>query len=171
MTQLNKKRFAVVVTICCAVLFFYSLHVHAAQSGKAITPELLQLALNAAGIKAEIVPLDGDGGFEKGVLIKNLKGSAVLIGFPKEGIQREKPFLLSIEGKDSMVKLADSGGIVVLNGDATFYEDADFQTLSTTGCIIDAVGSMVDDILSCHGNPFCIVGAVFSGVGDILGCL
>ncbi len=171
MGQLNKTNFVVVVTVCCAVLLFYSLQAHAAQSGKAITPELLQLALNAARIKAEIVPLGGDGGFEKGVLIKNLKGSAVLIGFPKEGIHREKPFLLSIEGKDSLVKLTDSGGIVVLNEDAIFYEDADFHTLSTTGCIIEAVGNMVDDILSCHGNPFCIVGAVFSGVGDILGCL
>jgi hypothetical protein len=42
MIQLNKNKYGLIVTVCCAVLCFYALHAHAAQSSTAITPELLQ---------------------------------------------------------------------------------------------------------------------------------
>jgi hypothetical protein len=171
MTQINNKRLVVFVTIFCAVLFCYSFTAHAAQSVRAITPELLQSVLYFAGIKAEIIHMGTADGFKKGVLISGLRGADVFIGFPEGGIQRERPFLLSIDGKESMVKLAKSGGLVNLGGADIFYEENDFQALSVAGCILQAVGNMVDEILNCRANVFCIIGAVFSGVGDIMGCL
>jgi hypothetical protein len=168
---LNTQKATVIVISCCVVLFCYSFKVHAAQSSKVITPELLQLALNAAGIAAEIVRMDSDSGFGKGLQIDELQGASVLIGFPAVGIQREQPFLLSIAGKDSIVKLADSGGLVILDEGAMFYKQADYNTLSVAGCILDAVGDMVDTIDDCGANVFCIIGAVFSAVGDIMDCL
>jgi hypothetical protein len=135
-------------------------------------PGIAAKSLNIAGIKAEIIRMGSADGFEKGVMISGLNGAdVVIIDFPKDGIQREKPFLLSIEGKESMVKLAESGGLAILGGDAIFYTNADFHTVSVAGCILDAVGNMVDKISSCRANVFCIIGAVFSGVGDIMGYL
>ncbi|MEI6125699.1 MAG: hypothetical protein WCQ99_04010 [Pseudomonadota bacterium] len=165
MTQIKNPKGTVILTVCCAFLLCCSVDTFAAQRKKTIAPEIVEFVLKAAGINAEIITMRSDHGSEKGVVFEKLEGGLVLLGFPKEGIEPDKPFLLSREGKDSMVAWTDGGGLVVLQG------EADVHTLSLVSCILDAVGNMVDTIISCRANVICIINSAFNGVNDILGCI
>jgi len=163
-----RMRCKTIVTACVALIFCFSLNVHASTGWSTFQPELLQILLSMVGLETEIVDLHREDGFEKGIYIEGIQDVTLLIGFPKRGITKGRPFLLSIEGEEALMELSEEGGLIVIDGDEEFIPSgvSDFVE-----CILDTVSELVQDIHDCGANPFCIVIIALEGVFNILGCI
>ncbi len=133
-----------------------------------VQPELLQILLSLAGMETEIANLNRGDCFERGIYIKGIKDVTLLIGFPKTGIRKGVPFLLSVEDTEVLVELSEGGSLNVIDGDERLIPSGIGDFIE---CIFNAAGNLVKDIGDCSVNPFCIVVAALSGVFNILGCI
>jgi len=135
---------------------------------KIVQPELLQMLLNLVGLETEIVSLNRGDCFERGIYIEGIQDVTLLIAFPKTGIKKGMPFLLSIEDSEVIVELSEEGVLSVIDSDEEFIPSGigDFVE-----CIFDAASELIEDIGECGANTFCIVGAALSGVFNILKCI
>ena len=91
----------------------------------------------------------------------------LLIGFPKAGIRKGVPFLLSVEDTEVLVELSE-GGLNVIDGEEGLIPLGIGDFIE---CIFDAASELLENIGGCGVNPFCIVGAALRGVFNILGCI
>ena len=140
-----------IITTCTVLISFCSFNLYAAQEKRAIPAPLLQKVLNGTGLEAEIVTLNRDDDYAKGIYIENIKGYTVLIGFPKRGISKETPFLLSIDGEEALVTLSE-GMLKTIDTDAAFIPAGIDDMIE---CIMDAVDEFLEDLEACSANPFC----------------
>lgn len=161
--------------LLCFLVFIVSLGLSSMASSscvdacekRTIQPELLEMLLNLVGVETEIVNLNREDCFDRGIYIQNIKDSTLLIGFPSAGIRKGIPFLLSFEDTEVLVKLSEEG-LRIIDGDDELMPSGIGDFIE---CIFDAVGDLLEDIGKCGINPFCIVGAALSGVFNILGCI
>ena len=135
---------------------------------KTVHPEMLQFLLNLTGLKTEIVDLNRGGCFEKGLYIEGIRDITLLIGFPKTGIRKGMPFLLSVDDAEMLVELSEEGGLNVIDGNEKIIPSS---VGSFVECLIDESADFIDDIGDCGANLLCIVGALVSGLIDILECI
>ena len=167
MMFLLKMRCMPIVTTCVALIFCLSLNVQASPVRNTVQPEILQILLSMVGLETEIKDLNREDGFEKGIYIEGIQDVRLLIGFPKTGIAKGTPFLLSVEGEEVLVELSEEGVLSIIDGDEEFIPTgiSDFVE-----CILDAVADLVENILDCR-NPFCIVVYALYGIFKILWCI
>jgi len=141
-----------IITTCTILVFFCSFNLHAAQGKRAIHAPLLQKVLQGTGLEAEIVSLNRDDGFAKGIYIENIKGYTVLIGVPKKGIAKKTPFLLSIDGEEMRVALSEGGRLKTIGTDAAFIPAGIDDMIA---CIVETVDEFIENLDDCGANPFC----------------
>ena len=134
---------------------------------KAVQPELLEILLSLVGMETEIVNLNRGDCLERGIYIKGIQDVTLLIGFPKDGIRKGVPFLLSVEETEVLVELSE-GGLNVIDGEEGLVPLGIGDFIE---CIFDVASELLENIGECGVNPFCIVGAALSGVFNILGCI
>ena len=168
MVFLRRMRCLLIVAICVSLVFCFSFSAQASQEVNVIQPEILQILLSMAGLEAQVLDLNREDGFEKGVCIEGVQDFRLLIGFPKTGIEKETPFLLSFEGAEVLVEVSEERGLIVIEGDDDLIP---LGVVDFVECITSSVADLVQDISECGANPFCIVVAVISGVFRILGCI
>lgn len=145
-------RSMLIITTCTVLVSFCSFKLHAAQGERAIPAPLLQKVLNGTGLEVEIVTLNRDDDYAKGIYIENIKGYTVLIGFPKRGILKETPFLLSIDGEEALVTLSEEGMLKTMDTDAALIPAGIDDMIE---CILATVDEFLEDLEACGANPFC----------------
>lgn len=157
-----------IAAVCAVLIFCFPLNVYASPGLNVFQPEILQMFLSVAGLETEIVDLNRGDGFERGIYIEGIQDVTLLIGFPKTGITKGTPFLLSVEGVELLVELSEEEGLIVIDGDEELIPLNIFDFVE---CILESIIDVVQGILSCGANPFCIVIVALSGVFKILGCI
>jgi hypothetical protein len=121
-----------------------------------------------AGLETEIVDLDRDDGFDRGLYTDVLRGDTVLIGFPKTGIGKGVSFLLAVEGEEMVVRLFEDGGLQVVAGNEAVMPSG---IIDAVECLLDTLVGLIQDIFDASLNPFSIIGLVLNAVFRILGCV
>ena len=166
--KVQKIRISIITTACIALIFSLSFNVSAAQGRRNLQPVLLQKILSGAGLQVEVVRLDRDDGFVKGVSIDDVQGSHVLISFPKGGFKKGVPFLLSVDGEERLVAVSEQGTLHIINGAIDFFIGGidDFVE-----CILNSVDDFLDDISDCGIDPFCYVRASLGLATEIPFCV
>jgi hypothetical protein len=168
MMKVQKIRISIITAACIALIFSLSFNASAAQVRRNLQPVLLQKILTGAGLQADVVRLDREDGFVKGVSITDVQGSHVLISFPKGGFKKGVPFLLSIDGEERLVAVSEQGSLHFIDGALGFFIEGidDFVE-----CILNSVDDFLDDISDCGIEPFCYVGAAMGLAVEIPFCL
>jgi hypothetical protein len=157
-----------VLTVSLVLLLCFSLSAHAAPGVKGVRPMLFKKLLSAAGVEAEVTVLDRGDGFGKAIRVEGAQGATVTIGFPKAGIRRGRPFLLSVDGAEALVEVSEGGVLSVIDGRDDLIPAG---ILAFVECIVDAAVAMAEEIDSCDIDIFCILEAVFDGVAGIVTCV
>ncbi|MGR3218202.1 MAG: hypothetical protein ACUZ8H_00100 [Candidatus Anammoxibacter sp.] len=129
-------------------------------NGLSIKPELIQQLVNKAGGYAEIISLARDDRFDEGVYIETQDGESFIIGFPSQGIEYGKTFLLSTMDNEVMVYLSTDGELTVVNGADSIEASGVFEQVE---CVIlrvsDEIRCIIQSVLSNISLASCREGA------------
>jgi hypothetical protein len=141
---------------------------YASRADVTIQPEMVQIVLHMAGWETESLDLDREDGFDRGLSIDTLGSDPMLIGFPATGIGKGVPFLLSLEGEEIVVRIAEEGGLQVVSGNEAVIPAG---VIDAVECLVDTLVDLIQGILDASLNPFSIVALVLNAVFKILGCV
>ena len=166
--KVQKIKILIVAGACIALIFSLSFNVSAAERRRNLQPVLLQKILSGSGLQADLVHLDREDGFVKGVSLDDIHGSHVLISFPKGGFKKGVPFLLSVDGSERLVAVSEQGSLHIVGGALNFFIGGidDFVE-----CILNSVDDFLDEISACDINPFCYVSASLGLAAEIPLCV
>ena len=166
--KVQKIQISIIAGACIALIFSLSFNVSAAQGRRNLQPVLLQKILSGAGLQADVVHLDREDGFVKGVSLDDVQGSHVLISFPKGGFKKGVPFLLSVDGSERLVAVSEQGSLHIIDGALNFFIGGidDFVE-----CILNAVDDFLDEISTCDISPLCYVSASIGLAAEIPFCV
>ncbi len=129
--------------------------VHAGEMG------VVKLLLQSAGIKAQTVKLDRADGFSKAMLVESPQGITVMVGVNQNNCAAEKSFLISVDGKEDIVRIYDDGDYEI--------ENIEGSDLATSMCIINAIFNVLIDLQSC-ADSLCEAQTVFNFIISLISC-
>lgn len=181
MGNLFKNRGWQFAAIGFVLILSCSVHVYGGQRNRKMQPEQMEKILNLAGVEAEAIRLNRDDGFDDGLFFETKDGTAIVLGFSRNGFQRDEPFILSTFDGEVRVILSEDGNLSFINENegivsADAIDDIIREVAELVECILIAVDEMVQGIEEC-GLDFssldliCILDAVENGVTGILNCL
>jgi hypothetical protein len=163
--QMNKQvvkisRIVCVASIVLSFVCFYN--VTQAQSNDNIRLGALKHLLIAAGIDAEMIPLQRPDGFSRAIYVEGPQEIPIIIGFKQDNAAKENSILISVDGEEAIAKIAEDGSYAIT-------PDQDFD-LITALCYIEAVFGVFIDIGNCADDNICVATSIFAFIIDIIAC-
>jgi len=161
MAKVLKNKATLIVTFCFGLILCLSLQADAQQGQISFKPVLLKQVLVSAGIEAEQDVLYHHGILLKALSLKGPEDIPIVIGFPRDGIQKGKPFLLVADGIEYGVKMTEDEGLMVINGDAELIS---LGILDMVECILLSVEDMLEMLAECDIlDVYCFIEAAITG--------
>ena len=163
MSTFKTRNKIVLLSVLLTVVFCIPSFSHAGPPDVSLTPGLFQKVLGAAGIRSDI--LDAEAGTS--VVIDDLKGALVVIGFPEEGLRRNRAFYLEIDGYGAVVELDEEDSLVILEGDERISQTGILGIIEClVSTVINTITSVIDELLNLQ-----ILEAITSLINGIIGII
>lgn len=140
---------------------------------RSIQPEHLQKILTLVRIEADVVDLNRDDGFNRGLFFEMPDGTPITIGFPRNGLQIGRPFLIVTLSDEAIVQLSEDGTISLINEDEEIRATGIIEIIE---CQLAATAKMIDAIDQCNldlssFDVICVLEAVIQSSIDFSECI
>ncbi len=147
---------------------FMATHSYAGGRESNLGAELLQSVLEAAGVESEVIPLKRDDGFDEGLFFETPDGSAIILGFNKNGLEIGQPFMLLTMDSEAVAQISIDGALSIISGDTNIVATG---LLDFIECTLNSALDMIEKIRVCEFDLICIIRSGLESVIAVAECL
>lgn len=163
MKNVIQKWIKAAIVISIAVFVFPLTNLNADQTESADSAGNINNILKSKKIEANIVSLNRTDGFTKGISLRGSSIRNIIIGFSNTVDADENFILISLDGNETIVRVASDGSADIIQGDAI-----DFSYIF---CMLDAILTVIDGANACtSGDNICYAKVILSFITSVVNC-